>query len=287
MNLSPSAPGRHLSRPLKAVILSVAIVATAFSAFAITRAQGESDVVVCVAGNGAMRMVNTANDCRPNETAHTFSKQGTPGPAGATGEPGAPGSPGPAGPPGPAGVVTVNVNEGGESYSGPPHIFLEATGASGPAIVGESTVPGREGQIEVLDWQWGIKNNISLGSASGGAGAGKADFSSLLITRFVDSASPTLMNYAATARHIDELVLTGDLPNAAGVPQTRYVLTMTLALVASVDLAAAAGSAIPTEELVIEFGAVKVEYFALSPDGKPSPVPTSTFQWNRVTNTEN
>jgi type VI secretion system secreted protein Hcp len=269
------SPARTIPRSLKIGLLAVLSITLAFGAFAVTRAQGESDVTICVANNGSIRMVQSASDCRSNETAQTLGQQGPAGPPGPAGEPGEAGPPGPQGDPG---FVTINVSDGGSSYSGPPHIFLHV-----PGLIGEATANGFEGDLEVLEWSWGIENSVNIGSGSGGAGPGKAIFDSLTLTRNMDSANPGLMQRVANGAHFDEMVLTGVIPGEGGT-SIRYVVTMDTVVVTKVELSGVGGAALPTETVALEFGAVTIDYYGIGPDGKPSPAPKSSFSWSRVTN---
>jgi type VI secretion system secreted protein Hcp len=286
MTTTPVQP-RTIPTLLKVVVLLGGVFALAFGAIAVSRAQGSNEeVTICVATNGNIRMVQSDSDCRPNETPQTLNQQGPAGPPGPAGDPGAPGEPGAAGPPGPEGpkgdpgTVTVNVNEGGNTYTGPAHVFLEDP--SDPKF-GESVVEGFEGAVEILSWSWGIENAINLGSGSGGAGAGKAAFQSMQLSKRVDRATPLLMRAVATGAHIEELVLTGVTPGDNG-NTVRYVITMDMVFISSVELDAEAGSPLPHELVTLEFGAVAVEYYEFDAQGKP--LPAKRFNWSRVTNSQ-
>ena len=55
--------------------------------------------------------------------------------------------------------------------------------------------------IEISSVQWGAPNAANIGSATGGAGAGKVRFHDLTITRTTDAASPKLMQACASGQH--------------------------------------------------------------------------------------
>lgn len=72
---------------------------------------------------GTVRVVDTGEACRSNETAIGWSQtgpRGLPGPAGPQGSPGSPGSPGPAGPTGPAGPAGPQGEQGPAGADGSP-----------------------------------------------------------------------------------------------------------------------------------------------------------------------
>jgi type VI secretion system secreted protein Hcp len=59
-------------------------------------------------------------------------------------------------------------------------------------IDGESTDHKHKGEIEVLSFSWGASNPTTIGSATGGAGAGKIKFNEFQIVKHMDTASPLI-----------------------------------------------------------------------------------------------
>jgi len=59
----------------------------------------------------------------------------------------------------------------------------------------------------VVSWSLGVSNSVSVGSASGGAGAGKATFDDLTITKKVDASSPKLISACASGKHFADATL--------------------------------------------------------------------------------
>src|SRR5438477_631325 len=59
----------------------------------------------------------------------------------------------------------------------------------------------------VASWSLGVSNSVSVGSAGGGAGAGKATFEDLTITKKVDASSPKLISACASGRHFADATL--------------------------------------------------------------------------------
>ena len=76
-------------------------------------------------------------------------------------------------------------------------MFLEIDG-----IKGESTDDKHKDTIEIEAFSWGAHNAVSIGSASSGGGAGKAEFSDFSFTKRVDMSSPKLALIAARGEHI-------------------------------------------------------------------------------------
>ena len=67
-------------------------------------------------------------------------------------------------------------------------VFLRVDGIQGDAAV--QNVPG---YISVGSFNWGAENKMTIGSATGGAGAGKAAFKELTIEKAVDATSPRVL----------------------------------------------------------------------------------------------
>jgi len=59
-------------------------------------------------------------------------------------------------------------------------------------IEGESLDHKHKGEIEVLSFSWGASNPTTIGSATGGAGAGKIKFNEFSIVKHMDTASPLI-----------------------------------------------------------------------------------------------
>src|SRR4051794_38425929 len=61
------------------------------------------------------------------------------------------------------------------------------------------------GVIEISSINFGIENQATIGSATGGAGAGKATFKELVIEHALGAASPNFFLVAATGAHFDQV----------------------------------------------------------------------------------
>jgi type VI secretion system secreted protein Hcp len=149
--------------------------------------------------NGDLRVVENGADCRRRETPIQWSQRGPAGPQGIPGPAGPKGDAGPAGPAGNAGILI-----GGQALNaGTADAFLKIDG-----VPGESTDAKHKGEIDLESFSFGVKNPGSTGSASGGAGAGKAQFSSFTFDKLYDASSPKLFLGAASGQHFKSAVLT-------------------------------------------------------------------------------
>jgi type VI secretion system secreted protein Hcp len=105
-------------------------------------------------------------------------------------------------------------------------IFRGATGLAAAALVGSAIADqsrvalaagpsssivgaiGELGQFEVLSFSWGASNSTSIGTAGGGAGAGKVSIQDLSLTRLTDSLTPVLFSALASGRVFDTASIT-------------------------------------------------------------------------------
>src|SRR5579871_5339735 len=113
-------------------------------------------------------------------------------------------------------------------------IYATFTGTNTPHILTEVTVEpyhSRQGVLEVSTINLGIENTLSIGSATSGAGAGKATLQPITITRPVGPASPSFLQIVATGSHFD--TVTFEFVRSAGDPKMvgavpLYVVTCKL-----------------------------------------------------------
>lgn len=131
---------------------------------------------------------------------------------------------------------------------------------TGP-IKGESADKTYPGQIDILDWSWGMDSASTLG----GAGAGsKTSLSSLRIVKAVDTASTPLMSLMRTGELIKKAVLT--VRKAGGVQIDYFTLTIERGRITAYEVASHSGPEL-TERLSIAFEKIEVQYFAQDEKG--------------------
>src|SRR3954453_8010259 len=76
-----------------------------------------------------------------------------------------------------------------------------------PEIKGESQQDKFDGQIEILSYSWSVSQSGGFGFAQGGTTA-KANMGDLNLSFRMNSASPKLMQYCASGKHLDKATLT-------------------------------------------------------------------------------
>src|SRR3954469_3270111 len=96
--------------------------------------------------------------------------------------------------------------------------FLKITS---PDVAGESQDAKHKGEIELFSFSLGAHNPTTIGSATGGAGAGKVSFSNFSIMKKTDKTSPILFQACAGGTHYGKAVIT--LRKAGGDAQVEYL----------------------------------------------------------------
>ncbi|MGY2680968.1 type VI protein secretion system component Hcp [Pseudomonas tolaasii] len=70
-------------------------------------------------------------------------------------------------------------------------------------IKGESRDQAHRDEIDITEWAWGLSQNGSMHSGTGG-GAGKVDIANLNLKKPLDKSSPNLMMACASGKHYPE-----------------------------------------------------------------------------------
>jgi type VI secretion system secreted protein Hcp len=132
-------------------------------------------------------------------------------------------------------------------------MFLKLAGCSGEAVAA-----GHEKEIELLGWKWEGENKGSA-HMGGGAGTGKAKFEDLVITKFVDLASTTIMTNMAKGKHFQEAKIT--VRKVGGDKPLEYItITMSEAFITRVTFGGSMGDERTVETVSFNFEKIKIEY---------------------------
>jgi type VI secretion system secreted protein Hcp len=138
--------------------------------------------------------------------------------------------------------------------------------------------PAIKEAIVVDSFSWGAENPTTIGSATGGAGAGKIKFNELHIKKKVDRASPLLFKQMATGAHYKTAILT---VRKAGEKEPYMTFTMDTVFVSNQNYGGGSPEVVD-EEITFVFGKVGVQSSERSADGTlATPV---TSGWDQVTN---
>lgn len=133
----------------------------------------------------------------------------------------------------------------------------------GPELKGEAK--GLADQIDVLAWSWGGSQSGTMHIGTGG-GAGKANFQDLSITKWIDKASPNLMQAVANGKQFEKATLT--CRKAGGdAPVDYLLLELEKVIITSVSIGGSGGSDQFTESVSINFAQYKETYTPQKDDG--------------------
>lgn len=136
----------------------------------------------------------------------------------------------------------------------------------GKDIPGESVDQKHQDTIDVLAWSWGMSNSGTT-QVGGGAGAGKASFQDLSLTKYVDKASPLLMLNCAKGTHIASAIL---YVRKAGTTPVEYIkITLSEVMVTSVSTGGSGGEDRLTENISLNFAKFEFSYVPVNAKGTP------------------
>jgi len=124
-----------------------------------------------------------------------------------------------------------------------------------PEIKGEAPQTGYEGQIEVLDFRFGVVQPGGFDFAKGGTKV-QAKLDDLSITFRMCAASPKLMQYCSSGKHLTKATLTG--VKAAGDKAAKYLeINLTDVVVSSYRTGAGVNDDVPHETITLNFSKIE------------------------------
>lgn len=131
-------------------------------------------------------------------------------------------------------------------------------------VKGESKDSAHKGEIDVLAWSWGMSNSGSA-HVGGGAGAGKVNVQDLSITKYIDKSSPHLLLATCNGKHYKDATLV--VRKAGEKPLEYLTIKMEEVMITSVSTGGSGGEDRLTENVVLNFARVKVDYKEQKTDG--------------------
>ena len=141
-------------------------------------------------------------------------------------------------------------------------------------IKGESKDDKHKGEIDILAWSWGLQNS---GSAhhGGGAGSGKVSVQDVSITKWVDLASPAIVNAACVGKHIGEVTLV--VRKAGEKPLEYLTITMKEVFITGYSTGGSGGEDRLTENISLNFARFKHQYKEQADTGGAGATPDFSF----------
>lgn len=142
--------------------------------------------------------------------------------------------------------------------------------------------------FELISFSFGAENNINIGSISAGGGAGKATFKEFTVTKKTDTGSCGLFATLCTGNHFDEAIIelrrSGGSTTASGATFMKFHFK--LVMVQDINWSGSDGDDVCEEEVIFQYGAIKIEYFTQGKDGKMTKASggMGEAKWSRVKN---
>jgi type VI secretion system secreted protein Hcp len=139
--------------------------------------------------------------------------------------------------------------------------------------------------VGIRAFSLGVENPTSIGSVSGGAGAGKVQLKEAFIEKSVDLLSSSLYWIAARGGHLawmQVFVRKAGGTTATGKPYLVYGFDTVF--INKIEWSASEGDELPNERVTFAYGGLALGYYQEKPDGTFLTAKTTT--WNQITNQE-
>ena len=100
-----------------------------------------------------------------------------------------------------------------------------------PGCEGDATDKGHQKEIDLLDYRLSMRHPVNFKGS--GMSGGETTVEDIVVTKLVDKASPNLMKFCLTGKHLDEVVLTA---RKRGEDPIDYIkITLKNCMISSVD----------------------------------------------------
>ena len=130
-------------------------------------------------------------------------------------------------------------------------------------VKGESRDAKHPDEIQILDVQWNLHQQGSMGYGGGG-GTGRVDFHDVSFTKRFDLSSPILMGFCANGKHIATGLVT---IRKAGETPLEYLKIKLTDIVVSASTPSGLGSGDGMEHMTLNFSKFHLEYTSQKQDG--------------------
>jgi type VI secretion system Hcp family effector len=153
-------------------------------------------------------------------------------------------------------------------------------GAESPT--GESLDEKHKGWLEIKTFEFGCENPTTIGSATGGAGAGKFKLNPFKITKDVDMASSALFMACAAGAHYPTVFLS--IRKAGGAQKDYLTYVFRMVFVTNVSWSGGGGEEAPEESVEFVYGAMGLAYTPQDSTGQPMADKRCMATWSQLLN---
>ena len=160
--------------------------------------------------------------------------------------------------------------------------FLAVQTTTAPAIQGETLDAffASKKAIELNSFDWSAENSVTIGSAGGGTGTGKAALNRLTVEKRVDSASAALFTRLATGTAIPSMELFVRKAGATGEGYLKY----RFATVFVSSVSPSGDGEQMRERVTFVYGSVAQSYTKQTVGGSPPAGTVFSAGWSQIGN---
>ena len=139
------------------------------------------------------------------------------------------------------------------------YIWFDDVSGSGETKDTHYGVGHKTAAFEIKDWSFDVTNHSTIGSATGGAGAGKIKFNEFTIKKPVDASTPEFFKNCCAGSHYKNVTIS--LRKAGGENSGRPYLVYKFGTVFTTKIDwSSSGDKGPTETITFAYGKLNVEY---------------------------
>ena len=142
----------------------------------------------------------------------------------------------------------------------------------------------RKNGFDLIDFSFGVENQVNVGSSSGGLGSGRVALDRFEFSKNMDTASCDMVLAACTGAHIDELHLSirkggADAKKSGG----EFVhVQMNNVVIESVKWSGSDGDESFVDNVVVAFASIKIDY--MKQDFKGALTAGGSVTWSQTQN---
>ncbi|MDQ9205428.1 Hcp family type VI secretion system effector [Cronobacter sakazakii] len=139
----------------------------------------------------------------------------------------------------------------------------------------ESLDATHKNEIQVLAWHWSVSQHSNMHSGSGG-GSGKATVADFCFEHYVDKATPNLVSYCLTGKHIKNIQFV--IRKAGGDPLEYLLIKFTDVIITGVDvMGSLEDETRPRESVRFSFTKMTEDYVMQNAEGQKAGVISASY----------